>query len=107
MWPKRYALVIGNPHHPHPGEAWGICGGNRGLDFSLCPMGGGGLGQFRQLSSLMSNTGRRLGSTKCTRDSKWLTSKAQRSIRHQSIFKIYLSLVFDAISSVFTFDIIK
>ena len=144
----RNALVIGNPYHPHPGEAWGICGGNRGLDFSLCPMGWGliilphnkfhctcyhftragnamkfeplrcrrekkiaritlALGQFRQLSSLMSNTERRLGSTKCTCDSKWLTSKAQRSIRHQSIFKIYLSLVFDATSSVFTFDIIK
>ena len=73
----------------------------------LCAPWGGGLGQFRQLSSLMSNTERRLGSTKCTRDSKWLISKAQRSIRHQSIFKIYLSLVFDATSSVFTFDIIK
>ena len=45
---ERYALVIGNPHHPHPGEAWGICGGNRGLDFSLCPMGWG----LRSVSSI-------------------------------------------------------
>ena len=45
------ALVIGKPHHPHPGEAWGICGGNRGWT-SLCAPWGGGLGQL----SLMSNT---------------------------------------------------
>ena len=47
----------------------------------LCAPWGGGLGQFRQLSSRCqiseSNTEKSLGSSKCMRDPKWPTFKAQ------------------------------
>ena len=52
-----YALVIGNPTTPTPTpEKHGAYVGVMGDWTFLCAPWGGGLGQFRQLSSLMSNT---------------------------------------------------
>ena len=91
---ESYALVIGNPTTPTP-EKHGAYVGVIGDWTFLCTPWGGGLGQFRQwVHCRFTDVKYWQGSTKCTRDSKWLTSKVQRSKVRKLIKSCFIHAIY-------------